>query len=305
VNTGRVTVLGASSQIGLFALPMLAAGGWQVIAISRHGKPADYPDIEDVRWNGDVNASLPEVSGPQALFSAGPIDLTCRHLEAHPQTRRAVVFSSSSVLSKLASPDPQEQQQMRAIAAAEQRVLDLCDASQASLCILRPTLVYGCGLDRNLSLLMSFIRRFGWLPVSSQAQGLRQPVHAADLARTATRALEPGVPERMVSEACGATTLTYRDMVRALFAAAGKTERLVSLPPALLAGMVRLASWSGPGKGLRTSMVYRQASDLVFDDSPARQLLGHQPRPYVPVMADFQRPGEALLRRLRNETATR
>jgi len=289
MNPRCVAVLGASSQIGLFSLPMLAARGWQVLAVSRKGQPPDYPDLASVRWLASEEPAtvLPSV---QALLSAGPMALALQVLASQPGVERSVVFSTSSVLSKAGSPDPEEQQMAQSIAAGEAAITELCNARASALCILRPTLVYGCGMDRNLSLLLAFIRRFGWLPISARAQGLRQPVHALDLALAAVHALAPDAPHRLQSELCGGSTLAYRDMVRRLFAVVGKPVRLLEVPATVLAGMVGLAGHTPWGRGLRASMAHRQSVDLVFDDSKARSLLGVSPRPFEPGMADFQRP---------------
>lgn len=301
MSAARVVVLGASSQIGLFALPMLASCGWQVEAISRQGQPTAYPVLEGVRWvAGDALAIIESLPPAQALVSAGPIELARRFLACHPRTPRIVVFSSSSVSSKTDSPDRQERQQARSIAEAERAIQASCVAA-SSLCILRPTLVYGCGLDHNLSLLMAWIERFGWLPLSRRAGGLRQPVHASDLAAAAARALRPDAPARLIAEICGGSTLSYRDMVSRLFDAAGRPERILSLPPGLLAALVGAAGLLPHLRGLRASMVYRQASDLVFDDSAARAALGIRPRPFLPQTSDFRRPAAAVIEQLRRQ----
>ena len=178
----------------------------------------------------------------------------------------------------------------QSMAAEEATITGLCDASGSALCLLRPTLVYGCGMDRNLSLLLAFIQRFGWLPISARAEGLRQPVHAGDLAQAAVQALAPDGPHRLESALCGGSTLSYREMARRLFAVAGKPVRLLEAPPAVLAGLVGLAAHTPWGRGLRASMVHRQSMDLVFDDSTARRLLAVTPRPFEPGLADFRRP---------------
>ena len=48
--------------------------------------------------------------------------------------------------------------------------------------VFRPTLIYGAGTDRSLAPIARFARRWRVLPVPLGANGLRQPVHARDLA---------------------------------------------------------------------------------------------------------------------------
>ena len=221
------------------------------------------------------------------LLSAGPLDLALRLYDAVPGLQRAVVFSSTSVVSKQHSPDRKERELAARMLDLEEQLLSGARRRGFGMSILRPTLVYGCGLDANISRLAGWIRRFGFLPVSSRANGLRQPVHADDLAGVAVQALtsERGLPG-LISVA-GGETLTYEEMVRRIFRALGKPERLFFLPEtvfALLAGTVDLMR---PGVGINAEMVRRQAEDLVFDDSVAREVLGYDPRPFQPGEKDF------------------
>ena len=81
------------------------------------------------------------------------------------------------------------------------------------LLLLRPTLIYGCGMDRNVSVLAGLAQRFGVVPLAGQAAGLRQPVHADDLARAAFDALGAVATHGRAYALPGGETLPYREMV--------------------------------------------------------------------------------------------
>jgi nucleoside-diphosphate-sugar epimerase len=68
------------------------------------------------------------------------------------------------------------------LAEAEAEVERFCAEPGVAWTILRPTLIYDEGRDGNVSRLAGLIRRFGVLPLSGEGEGLRQPVHAEDLA---------------------------------------------------------------------------------------------------------------------------
>ena len=109
--------------------------------------------------------------------------------------RRLVAFSSTSVTAKAASPDAYEGRRMtaRSLAEGEARVRAFCAAEGVAWTLLRPTLIYAEGQDQNVSRLASLIRRFGVLPLAGKGEGLRQPVHADDLAQGGLiAAAEPG-----------------------------------------------------------------------------------------------------------------
>ena len=52
------------------------------------------------------------------------------------------------------------------------------------------TMIYDGVTDGNIAAIAAFIRRRGWFPVAGPARGLRQPVHAADVAAACLAALE-------------------------------------------------------------------------------------------------------------------
>lgn len=226
------------------------------------------------------------------LISCGPLDIAKEAVIQCPRLERVVAFSTSSVFSKAASPDGSENRQIADILAAEKQLKALCSDRGLALAVFRPTLIYGCGLDRNISLLATWIRRRGWLPLAGQATGLRQPVHADDLAMLAVNALLTTEPVNLDSPASGGGTLSYRKMAELIFNALDKPVRILSLPPRLMAVLVRLLGWLPQFRGVNTQMVRRQNSDLVFDDSALRERLDYQPRPFRPSAGDFRIPPE-------------
>ncbi len=156
--------------------------------------------------------------------------------------QRVVAFSTTSVLTKAGSENRQEKELIAGIRAEEQQLRTLCEQRDIALTLIRPTLIYGCGMDRNISLMAKFGRRFRFIPVSSDANGLRQPVHADDLAELAVSCLLSETAIRLESAACGGSTLSYRDMMEKTAAACGKGVRILTLDGRVLAVAVRLAA---------------------------------------------------------------
>jgi len=226
------------------------------------------------------------------LISCGPIEVATQAIERCPGLERVAVFSTSSVLSKASSPDGSENRQVAEILAHEKQLKTLCSQRSLALAVFRPTLIYGCGLDRNISLLANWIRRLGYLPLAGQAVGLRQPVHADDLAALAVNALLINKPLSLDSPACGGSTLSYRQMVELIFDALDKPRRIFSLPPRVMAILVSLTRLLPNLRGVNRQMVHRQNVDLVFDDSVLKECLDYEPRPFLPTAADFEIPHE-------------
>jgi len=288
-----VLVAGAGSQVGVFLLPRLLAAGHTVHALSRRVTDA-CETAPGLTW-APPGADLP--GGVRALVSAGPLALARELLERSPTVEKAVVFSTTSVLSKHDSADAAERAVIADILEGESWLRRDCRARGVSLVLVRPTLVYGCGLDRNLSRLLRFGERTGFIPVSSAAGGLRQPVHADDLAALVVAALGADTGDILEGPACGGEQLTYREMVRRTAACAGRRVRCVEWPPRLFAAAAAFAGRLRPGSGINAEMVRRQAQDLVFDDFAFRTRLAYEPRPFRPSRADFAIPEELAVYR--------
>jgi nucleoside-diphosphate-sugar epimerase len=293
-----VLVTGASSQLGVFLLPRLQAGGFRVLALSRRAPLSAVDVAERVRWQnpGPVleGSASSECKPPRHLVSCGPLDLACALVNNHESLDRVVAFSTSSVLTKATSENRAEFEQIASIREQESLLKGLCKDQDITLVLLRPTLIYGCGLDRNISMLARFGRRFGFIPLAGRAAGLRQPVHADDLAAVAVRALCIDQARSLESVASGGSTLTYRDMAEKISIACGPGVRVLTLPAWLLAATVQATSLIPSFRAVNREMVRRQGRDMAFDDTVLREALNYQPRPFEPAGTDFEVPEDAL-----------
>jgi nucleoside-diphosphate-sugar epimerase len=296
----RVLLLGASGQIGLFAIARLVGAGFQVIAASRKPRPADYPEFPEVDWIQPDLLGQAVLSKVNMLISAGPIRIATAMIERCPNLQRAVVFSTSSVFSKLESQDRREKRQMQQIVMDEASMSHSCEAMGITLSLYRPTLIYGCGIDGNVSWLARWIRKFGFIPVAGEAAGLRQPVHADDLAWAAVATLVHETPLALDVPLCGGSTLTFREMIEAIFHGLEKPVRIYRVPGGLFAAVAYFSRLVPKLRGVRPEMIRREAIDLVFDDSTPREVLGYDPRPFAPGPKEFSRPSADHLRQLAN-----
>ena len=260
-----VGLLGASSLVGECLLPQLASAGWKVSLCTRRGLPEDSPPVL-AHWICVAPLwVLPEYFS--LLLARG--------------ARRVVVLSSTSVFTKADSPDAGEQAVAARLREGEQQLQSWAEAHGLTWVILRPTLIYGLGRDKNVSEVARLIRRWGFFPLLGTAAGLRQPVHAEDVAQACVAALSAGAAEGRAYALSGGETLTYREMVTRIFSALGKPPRLVTVPLCLfrfaltaLRRLPRYRHWSA-------AMAQRMSEDLVFDHAPARRDLGFTPRVFA------------------------
>ena len=286
---GLVVVTGASSQIGVFLLPRLVESGFRVQAVSRRAAVKPLVLESGPVWMSPEDALKPETHSTESanwLISAGPASLASQLLERNPRFNKVVQFTTTSILTKSQSANTAERDLVNRIVRQETRLKDLCARHNVPLVILRPTLIYGCGMDKNLTRLWHWGNRTGFIPVASQSDGLRQPVHADDLAGLAAGALVTETGSLLESAACGGSTLSYREMAEATARSCARKTRVVAVPTGLFATGVRVLSWSGAA-GVNPEMVYRQALDMVFEDSILREKLDYRPRPFQPTAQDF------------------
>ena len=107
--------------------------------------------------------------------------------------------------------------------------------------------------------------RFGFMPVNGKAEGLRQPVHAEDLASAAVAAILSQDDLPQVLNLSGGETLSYSDMVSKIFTAlVNQSDYFDCLNGFCVTGQV-LGEFQASG-GINSEMVKRQRLDLVFED---------------------------------------
>ncbi len=201
--------------------------------------------------------------------------------------RRLVVFSSTSLVTKDTSADAAERAVVAKLAAGEKAVMAFCQVMAVAYTILRPTLIYDEGEDENVSAIAATIRKFGFFPVCGQASGLRQPVHARDLAIAALQVAGTKLSYNKSYNLAGGETLAYRDMVLRVFKGLDKQPVILVIPEILwrLGFLVRnLLPARGPKRNIQ--MVLRMNLDLRFDSRDAVRDFGYAPGLFQPKFSD-------------------
>lgn len=195
--------------------------------------------------------------------------------------RRIVALSSTSRFTKDTSSDPQEQATAQKLAEAESKLQTWAESRGIEWVVLRPTLIYQPGQDKNVSEIARFIGRFGFFPVLGKAQGLRQPIHAADVASACVAALHSPAAANRAYNISGGETLPYRNMVGRIFAAQGRVTRILGIPLWMFKLAVMLLRCLPRYRHWTTAMAERMNRDLVFDHTEAARDFGFRPRVFT------------------------
>jgi len=278
-------VTGATSQIGHFLLPHLSRLGHGVRAISRRGGTDSARAIPNVEWMKDDIEKANGLGGGRfaSLIHIAPLPMAPGIIgpAADLGVKRLVAFGSTSVFSKMDSPAKAERETAKRLAEAEALVRDKCEHLGVDWTIFRPTMIYGCGLDRNVTVIAKFIRRFGFFPLAGEGAGMRQPVHAHDLAMACVEALGARASFNKAYNLTGGETISYRDMVKKIFIGLGKKPRLISIPLPLYRLAIRTAAVALPFGSITVAMADRMNRDLCFDHEDATRDFGFSPRGFT------------------------
>jgi nucleoside-diphosphate-sugar epimerase len=272
-----VLVLGASGPVGRCFLERTRDQRIRAIAVSRRVPKQSWPHVT---WLQHDLEREPADVRTGALVSFGPLAHALTQVELGRGLGRVIALSSASTQFKRRSSDRAERRQMAALLECEKSLKNACRERDIVLTLLKPTMIYGDGSDGNVSRIGDLVRRLPVVPVAGR--GLRAPVHADDLARLTVECLIAGADSAGSWLLAGGESLAYPDMVRRIAAAEGRSVRLLRLPAWLTKPAVRVARLTGRLKDVSPAMIDRQAMDLVVDDTPAREQLGWDPRPFRP-----------------------
>lgn len=278
-----VAVVGASSMVGQALLPMLTQAGVKVVAYSRKPVASQEQLCGDIEWR-EISSLLDE--GKAENISdwvwLAPIKALPQQL-AHIRragARHVVAVSTTSRFTKMTSSSAAERKFVEELIAAEAALQGWAHENGATWTILRPTLIYGLGLDKNVGVIARFIRRFRFFPVLGGASGLRQPIHARDVAAACKAALESGKAMNRAYNISGAERLSYRAMVMRIFEALSMRPRFLSIPLWMFAAGVAVLRMLPPFRSWSSAMAERMNQDMVFDHEEAARDLGFSPQPF-------------------------
>lgn len=281
----RVGLFGATSLVGQCLLPLLRKNGWQVRAFSRRSISSNDQNVQWIQIknpddpSGTFAGQIEQIDFWICVAPAWVLPDYFPLLEAHG-ARRIIAVSSTSLFTKSDSSEADEKATAHKLSESEDSLQTWAQTKGVDWVILRPTLIYGHGQDKNISELVRLIRRFGFFPLAGEAKGLRQPVHAEDVAMACISALEKSNVASHTYNLSGGETLTYREMIHRLFAALGLRPRIITVPlwffrmaAAMIRCFPRYRHWTA-------QMAERMNANLVFDHAEAVRDLNFSPRKF-------------------------
>jgi nucleoside-diphosphate-sugar epimerase len=273
----RNLIIGGTGLVGGYIVEHLVRRGDRPYALSR--SPQSKPGVNWIQGDLERPDRL-EFPAPTTLYCTADAILVAHALPRlfNPSLKRLVAFSSTSVLTKQDTEVAAEREMIRKLTEAERTIAAACERHDVGWTILRPTLIYAEGRDNNITPLSRLIRRFGFMPLVGGAPGLRQPVHAEDLAIGAIAAANSPAAANKFYSLAGAETLPYREMIGRVFDALRLPRRTISVPPSLWRAGFLLAKPLYPNANV--AMGIRMTKDMTFDSMPAIRDFGWNPRAF-------------------------
>lgn len=283
-----VGVFGATSLVGKRLLPLLIQNGWEVTAFSRQKISSEFiPTTSRVKWRSleSLRETHPNFNLDQKIpywFYLAPIWTLPAYFDflSKQIVKKIIVLSSTSIFTKVTSSDINEIKIAKKLEEGEASLQNWAEKHEINWTILRPTLIYGYGQDRNICEIARFIQRFHFFPLLGNANGLRQPIHADDVAAACYAAFLSQQVANRVYNISGSELITYREMVERISHALNKPLILLKIPYwvfhlaiKLLKPFPRYSNWS-------IAMVERMRRDLIFDHSEASRDFGFAPRSF-------------------------
>jgi nucleoside-diphosphate-sugar epimerase len=156
----------------------------------------------------------------------------------------------------------------------------LIQKSKLAWTIVRPTMIYGTGRDRNICRLIRFLRRSPILPVFGSGKALVQPIHVEDLADVLVRAVFCQAAERRAYNVAGAEPLSFNDLVATVGFHLHRRIHVIHFPARPAVALLQGAERVRLRLPIKAEQIYRLQEDKAFAWRDAARDLGFAPRSF-------------------------
>lgn len=219
----RIGVTGPRGFTASRLIPRLVEAGHDVVGISRPPRGDAYHDpqwrIADV---SDASSVVGAFDGLDVVFHLAGIAHAPNILGEllRSGTKRAVFVGSTGIYTRLHSPDADLKR------TAEGAIM----RAPLDWTVIRPTMIYGTGRDRNMIRLLRWLRRVPVFPAPGGASTLQQPVHVDDLCSALLACLDGSASVRQVYDIGGPTPIPLSMVIGDAGKALGRRTFTLPIP---------------------------------------------------------------------------
>jgi uncharacterized protein YbjT (DUF2867 family) len=272
----KLLLTGGTGLLGGGLLNLLLAEGHEVRCLVRerslHASRLDELRVELVRGDvEDARALSRALSGMDALLHVAGIEYAPQVVEAarRAEVSRLVVVGSTSVHSAY-----------KFRSGPKLRMEKVVRESGLGYTIVRPSMIYGSELDKNMHRLLRFLDRSPAFPVFGSGENLWQPVYYEDCARGVYEALVRSAAVGQSYDLPGAEPLTYMELVKTAAGALERKPLIVRLPLEPVRLSLTAAERLRLPLPIRSEQVLRLREDKAYSYDKAERELGYAPRPF-------------------------
>lgn len=183
---------------------------------------------------------------------------------------RAIFVSTTAIFTQLNAPSKLVR------LAAERAIRD----SALKWTILRPTMIYGSGRDRNICRLIKFLRCSLVLPVFGPGTASMQPIFVDDLAAGIVNALGSAGAEGQCYNLAGAAPLSYNELVQTVARLMHRRVWLWHLPAGTVSRILTSLEHCRIPFPIKAEQIARLQEDKAFSWKEAAKDFGFSPRTF-------------------------
>jgi uncharacterized protein YbjT (DUF2867 family) len=271
----KVLLTGATGFTGSRVLALMRERGMVEVRclVRSAARAAELPASTETAIGdiGDGDSMLAALRGCDALVNTASIGFghgpaLVRAAEASG-VKRALFVSTTAIFTTLNARTKSVRRD------AEEAIM----ASSLDWTILRPTMIYGSGRDRNMCRLIRLLARTPLMPVIGSGRNLQQPVYVDDVARAALLSLGSHAAVRQAYNIAGAAPLTFNEVIETIAGLLGKRVFKLRVPVAPVVGTLRLTERAGLRLPVKSEQLLRLNEDKAFDIGAAVRDLGYAP----------------------------
>ena len=273
--TMRILVTGATGFTGKYVVKELCSNGYKVTCFLRQssnrsglaslpveyvvGDLADNTILRDALKNQDALVNIASLG----FGHAQGIVKACQEANI----KRAVFFSTTSVLTTLAAPSK----------VVRTEAEKLIRESNLDYTIIRPTMIYGSVGDRNMIRLIRFIYRSPVVPVFGDGKSLLQPVCVQDLAKAVSSILQNDKTRNKIYHLSGREPLTYNAVIDMVAEKLNKRVAKIHIPVSLSMFAIKIAKYVPGFPHITPEQVLRLNENKAFSHEEAGNDFGYAP----------------------------
>ena len=269
----KLLISGGTGLTGQGVLPLLKAGDHDIRCLVRQTSAVERLGSVELAYGDatDEESLVRALDGMDAFLHIAGIQHAPGVISAMRRAGagRLVIVSSTSAHSRF---EHRSGPRLRNEALVRE--------SGLSWTIVRPSMIYGCELDKNIRRLLLFLDRFPAYPVFGPGTNLWQPVYYKDLAGGIVAALERPEAAGQIYDLPGKEPLTYANMAETAAAALGKKVRIVRLPLEPVRLTLAAAERFGLPLPIKSEQVLRLREDKAYPYDKASRELGYRPRSF-------------------------